>query len=484
MEEKANGKKLIGNMLWKFAERILAQFISLIVSIVLARILMPEEYGTIAMVTVFIAFLDVFVNEGLPTALVQKQKNDAIDFSSVFYFNIFFSISLYVILFFCAPLISSFYNNDSLTIIIRVMGLRIIVASVNSVQHAYVSKNMMFKKYFWSTLFGTLTSATIGIWLAYNGAGVWALVAQYMTNTIIDTIFLWFSVGWRPSRVFEWKRVKELISFGWKVLIEGLSETFSQQVRSLIIGKVYSSSDLAYYNKAQQFPQLFISNICVAISSVLLPEMSNKQDQKDYIVILLRKSTKLASFFIFPLLTGLAFAAEPFIKVVLTEKWISCVPYLQIFCFTQALTVGMITRHQALLSTGRSDVYMKEHILYRVFFLTLLFSIYKKGVMAIAISTIIGTLFMAFTVVYTSKKYNYYRLRDQIGDLLPILLGCISMAVPIYLVGNLNINDVLKLVIQVVAGLTVYIIYAKLVRLEQLNMCESIITGFFERKNK
>lgn len=484
MTEKANGKKLIGNMLWKFAERILAQFISLIVSIVLARILLPEEYGTIAMVTVFIAFLDVFVNEGLPTALVQKQKTDEIDFSSVFYFNVLFSISLYLLLFFCAPLISTFYNNGALTIIIRVMGLRIIVASVNSVQHAYVSKNMMFKKYFWSTLFGTLTSAAIGIWLAYNGAGVWALVAQYMTNTVIDTVFLWFSVGWRPKRVFDWQRVKVLISFGWKVLFEGLSETFSQQVRSLIIGKVYSSADLAYYNKAQQFPQLFISNICTAISSVLLPEMSNKQDQKEYIVSLLRKSTKLASFVIFPLLTGLGVAAEPFIKVVLTEKWISCVPYLQIFCFTQALTVGMITRHQALLSTGRSDIYMKEHILYRIFFLTLLFSIFRKGVMAIAISTIVGTLFMAFTVVYTSKKYNNYSVRDQILDLLPIIIGCIVMAIPIRLIGIFSMSDILKLFIQVIVGMVIYAVYARIVHLEEILLCKSIIDSYLGKIKK
>lgn len=478
MATETNGKKLIGNMLWKFAERILAQFISLIVSIVLARILMPEAYGTTAIVMIFISFLDVFVNEGLPTALVQKQNADNVDFSSVFFFNIGFSIILYFLLFLLSPLAATFYENNALTLLIRVMGLRIIIASVNSVQHAFVSKNMMFRKYFWSTLFGTLISAFLGIFLAYKGAGAWALVAQYMSNTFIDTIFLWFTVKWRPKKVFSWSRVKVLIVFGWKILFEGLSENFTQQVRSLLIGKVYSSSDLAYYNKAQQFPQLFISNICTAISSVLLPAMSEKQDEKSYVLLLLRKSTRLSSFIIFPILTGMAVVAEPFIRLILTNKWIECVPYLHIFCLTQAMTVGMITRHQALLSTGRSDVYMNEHIAYRVFFLTLLFMVYKKGVMAIAWNTIWGTLFMAFTVMYTSKRYNGYRYVDQIMDLVPIILGCIIMAVPVGFVFLLKLPDTATLGLQVLIGITVYYCYSRVIKSQELKICESVIKNY------
>lgn len=482
MANEVKGKGIVSNVLWKFGERILAQFVSLIVSIALARLLLPEEYGTIALVTVFIAFLDVFVNEGLPTALVQKEKTDNIDFSSVFYFNIALSLVLYVILYICAPLISNFYDNTSLTIIVRVMGLRVIIASINSVQHAYVSKNMMFRKYFWSTLFGTLVSGFLGILLAYNGAGVWALVAQYMSNTIIDTVFLWMTVRWRPDRVFSWNRVQILVSFGWKVLFEGLSETFSQQARSLIIGKVYSASDLAYYNKAQQFPQLFISNICTAISSVLLPAMSNNQTKDDYILTLLRKSIRLASFIIFPILTGLAIVAEPFVRFVLTEKWMECVPYLRIFCLTQGMTVGMITRHQALLSTGRSDIYMNEHIAYRIFFLSSLLLIYKRGVMAIAISVIVGTAFMAFTVMFTSKRYNAYKYMDQIMDLAPILIGCIIMAIPVGLINLLKLPDLWILIIQVAVGIVTYLLYCIAIKSEEFEACGVLVKNLLHRK--
>lgn len=478
MSTPIKGKKLIDNMLWKFSERILAQFISLLVSIVLARILMPDAYGTIAIVTVLISFLDVFVNEGLPTALIQKQNTDNEEFSSVFYFNIILSVVLYALLYFVSPFMATFYKNDELTSLIRVMGIRVIVASVNSVQHAYVSKHMMFRKYFWSTLFGTVVSAFLGIWLAYHGAGAWALVAQYLSNTIIDTIFLWFTVKWRPEMTFSWKKVKLLVSFGWKVLFEGLAENFTQQARSLLIGKVYSPSDLAYYNKAQQFPQLFISNICTAISSVLLPAMSERQSEQGYILLLLRKSIRLASFIIFPILTGMAVVAEPFVRVILTDKWIACVPYLQIFCFTQALTVGMITRHQALLSTGRSDIYMKEHIVYRVFFLSLLVAVYKKGVMMIALSTVLGTLFMAVTVVLTSKKFNDYKYSDQLGDVLPSLAGCMAMILPVRLIFRLDISDIITLGLQILIGASVYYGVEKALKVDELELCETIIKRY------
>ena len=348
MSSMKKGNVIITNVLWKFAERVLAQVVSLVVSIVLARILMPEDYGAISMVLVFIAFANVFVSDGIPTALIQKSNADEIDFSSVFYFNIFLSLLIYALIAFSAPSIAYFYNNSVLCPVLRVLGLRIIVAGVNSVQHAYVSRHMMFKKYFWSTLIGTLISGIVGIVMAYSGFGVWALVAQYMVNTTVDTIVLLLTVDWKPSFVFSFLRIRELTRFGWKLMIEGVANVLYGQLSNLVIGKVYTSNDLAYYTKGQQFPSLITKNISTSIASVLFPAMSNEQENKERVLLLMRKSVKISSFIVFPMLIGLASVASPFVKVVLTEKWINVVPFLQAFCIMEIPSVGMIPRHQAI----------------------------------------------------------------------------------------------------------------------------------------
>lgn len=475
-------QSITSNIFWKFSERMLAQLISFIVSIVIARLLLPKDYGTIAMTTVFISFLDILVTNGLPTALVQRLDADALDFSSVFYFNIVFSLLLYIALFFLSPTIASFYSDEKFILLIRIMGLRVIIAALNSVQHSFVSKHMMFRKYFWATLSGTVISGFIGVFMAVNGFGVWALVAQYMINTLIGTVVLWITVKWRPLLQFSWQRVGFLISFGWKILFESVAETFTNQIRNLIIGKVYSSGDLAYYSKAQQLPNLLISNICVSISSVLFPSMSNNQNKDGFVLYLLRKSTRVASYILFPMVTGLALTSTPLIRLLLTEKWLECVPYMQIFCFTQGATIGMITRHQALNAIGRSDVYMIEHMVYRVIILVVLFLIYRISVIAIALSSIIGSIIMIITVMITSKRYNEYKYKDQILDILPILLGCLLMSIPVWFVQNLGMSDVNTLILQVGTGCIVYIGYSALLKLDSYIFCKNYFSYLVKRR--
>lgn len=227
---------VVSNFLWRFAERCGAQIIQFIVSIVLARILAPEAYGTIALVLVFSQILQVFVDSGLGNALIQKKDADDLDFSSVFWFNIVWCLVLYAMMFFCAPLISTFYNDESLTAIVRVLCLMVVVSGLKNVQQAYVSRTMQFKRFFWATLGGTIVSAVAGIGLALLGCGVWALVAQKLTNLIIDTIVLWFTVKWRPKWMFSFQRLKVLFSFGWKLLVSHLIDTIYNNLRQLIIG--------------------------------------------------------------------------------------------------------------------------------------------------------------------------------------------------------------------------------------------------------
>lgn len=210
--------KVISSLFWKFAERIGAQGVNLIVSIILARLLSPDDYGLVALTTIFITISNVFIEKGFGTALIQKKDADDLDFSSVFYTNIVTSVILYIVIFFATPLIAKFYSNEKLVPVLRVLSITVLISGIKSVQNAYVSRKMIFKKFFISTSIGTVVSAIVGICMAYNGYGVWALVTQQLMNTIIDTIMLWITVKWRPIAKFSFERVKTLFSYGWKML--------------------------------------------------------------------------------------------------------------------------------------------------------------------------------------------------------------------------------------------------------------------------
>lgn len=472
---------IISNLIWKFAERIAAQSISLIVSIILARILIPDDYGTVSLIMVFITIADVFVNNGLGTALIQKKYADQLDYSSTLWANMILSVIIYLIIYIAAPYISAFYNQE-LTLIIRVLALRIIVAGFNSIQHAYVSKNMLFRKYFWSTLFGTLVSGIVGVFLAYSGAGPWALVMQYMTNSCIDTVVLFFTVGWRPKLFFSFSRVLPLIKYGWSILVEAFSDTLVSQLRNLIIGKVYSPSDLAYYTKGQQFPNLFMANISTSISSVLFPAMSNRNNDKSSVTNLMRKSIRLMTFVLFPILLGFSMIARPFVRIVLTEKWINAVPYLQLFCIAFLLQVGMNPRHEAIKAIGCSKVYMNEHILYRAIDIVLLLLVLKKGVIYILICYIFSLSILSIILAYTSKKYTDYTYKDQIYDVIKPIICSILMCFILYYVSKLKLNDYFLILIEIIVGIISYTIFALLLKIPELSFIIMKVRAICEKR--
>lgn len=306
METQNNTRrKVFSGLFWKFGERITAQLVSLVVSVVLARLLMPEDYGSVAMIMVFITIANVFVSSGFGNALVQKKNADDLDFSSVFFVNILVSLVLYAVIFIAAPWVAAFYGMPVLSPALRVLGVRLVFAAVNSVQQAYVSRNMMFRKFFWSTLFGTAVSGIVGIAMAYHGYGVWALVAQYLTNTCTDTLVLWFTVRWRPIPKYSWRRTKSLLAFGWKLLVSSLLDTGYTQLMSLFIGKKYTSADLACYNQGDKYPSVIVTNINASISSVLFPVMSQCQDDPARVKQMTRRAIQVSSYIMWPLMVGL-----------------------------------------------------------------------------------------------------------------------------------------------------------------------------------
>jgi len=465
-DKELHKSSIISNMFWKFAERSGAQIVTFILSLVLARLLSPNEYGIIAMVTVFITIANVFVESSFGNALIQKKDADNLDFSSVLFLNIGLSLVLYGFIFVSAPIVADFYGYVILTPIMRVMGLRIIVAAINSVQHAYVSRNMIFKRFFYSTISGTIVSAIVGISMAYMGFGVWALVAQYMVNTTVDTIVLWFTVKWRPEIQFSIIRVKSLFSFGWKLLVAQLLGTLANQSRQLIIGKMYTSSDLAYYNMGLRFPRPIMTNINTSISAVMFPVVSKAQDDLERLKTLTRKSIRVSSYFIFPMMMGMAVVAEPMVKVLLTEKWIMAVPYLRIACFANAIIIMQIVIKNAIMALGRSDVFLKMDIASKVLGITLLICVMRQGVMVIALTLLVTGTFNVVIKVIVSKRMIGYTYREHLSDNAPILAVSAIMGAAVYLINLFGFSSIITMCIQIPLGIAIYLLLSLLFKLE------------------
>ena len=477
-----NKNKVLSNFIWRFAERCGAQLVTFIVSIVLARILAPEDYGKIALITVFTTILQVFVDSGLGTALIQKKNADELDFSSVFYFNFVVCIILYIGVFLAAPFIAQFYNDLSLTPIIRVISLTIIISGVKGIQQSYVSKNMLFKRFFYSTLGGTIFSAALGIGMAWAGAGVWAIVAQQLSNTAIDTLILWITVKWRPKKMFSWKRLKSLLSFGWKMLVSSLLETVYTNIRSLIIGRMYSSSDLAFYNQGDKLPNVIVNNINTSIDSVLLPTLAEEQDDRERVKNMTRRAIKVSTYIMAPLMMGLAFCATSIVELILTEKWLPCVPFLQIFCITYMFYPVHTANLNAIKAMGRSDLFLKLEIEKKIVGMILLLSTMWFGVMAMAYSLLVSMIKSMIINSWPNRELLKYSFKEQMIDIFPSIVLAVAMGIVVSFVDKLGFSSVLTLLIQVPTGAIIYLIGSKLLHLDSFEYLFEIIKSFVCKK--
>lgn len=476
-----NKKKIISNFFWRFAERCGAQFVTFIVSIVLARILSPKDYGTIALVMVFTTILQVFVDSGLGTALIQKKDADDLDFSSVFYFNFGVCIILYVGMFFLSPLIANFYDDELLIPIIRVISLTIIFSGIKGIQQAYVSRHMMFKRFFFSTLGGTIFSAFLGIVLAYSGFGVWALVAQQISNTAIDTLILWLTVKWRPQKIFSLKRLINLLSFGWKLLVSSLLDTCYNNLRNLIIGKLYSSSDLAFYNQGDKFPKVIVTNINTSIDSVLLPTMSSAQDDRERVKNMTRRAIKTSTYVMAPLMMGMAFCAEPIVHLVLTDKWLPCVPYLRIFCITYMFWPVHTANLNAINAMGRSDWFLRLEVIKKAVGMTLLLSTMWFGVMAMACSLLVSNVLSQIINSWPNRKLLNYSYLEQVKDFALGILLAVFMGICVYFIGYIPLPTIVTFVIQIISGAAIYIALSAILKLEEFEYLTGMIKSFLKR---
>lgn len=476
-----DNKNVVNNFIWRFAERCGAQAVTLIVSIVLARILTPSDFGTVSLVMVFTTIMQVFVDSGLGTALIQKKDADDLDFSSVFYFNVAVCLILYAVMFMAAPLIAGFYNDTSLASIIRVIGLTIIISGVKGIQQSYVSRNMLFKRFFFATLGGTIFSAFLGIGMAYAGCGVWSIVAQQLSNTAIDTLILWITVKWRPKKMFSWERLKGLLSYGWKLLVSSLLDTVYNNLRNLIIGKIYTSADLAYYNQGDKFPKVIVTNINASIDSVLLPSMAGEQDHRDRVKSMTRRAIKTSTYIMAPLMMGLMFCAEPVVKLLLTDKWLPCVPYLRIFCFTYMFWPIHTANLNAIKAMGRSDLFLKLEIVKKIMGLTLLLLTMRISVMAMAYSLIVSGVCSQVINSWPNWKLLDYNYLEQLRDILLSIIIALIMGIIVYFIGFLRLPTIITLLVQIFTGAAFYIGISALLHLEEFEYLFGLVKSFLKR---
>lgn len=477
-----NNKSVLSNFIWRFLERCGAQGVTLIVSIVLARLLDPNVYGTIALVTIFTTIMQIFVDSGMGNALIQKKDADDLDFSSVFYFNIVMCSVLYLIMFFLAPFIAKFYKIPELTAVVRVLSLILVISGVKNVQQAYVSRHLMFKRFFFATLGGTIGAAVIGILMAYFGFGVWALVAQMLFNTTIDTLILWITVKWRPKKMFSMQRLKSLFSYGWKLLISALLDTVYNNIRQLIIGKVYTKSDLAYYNNGKKYPEYLVSNINTAIDSVLLPTMSNEQNHPERVKSMTRRAIKTATFIIMPLMVGFAVCSRQLVSLILTDKWLPSVPFMQIFCISFAFYPIHTANLNAIKAMGRSDLFLKLEIIKKSIGVVTIIIAIKFGVMAMAYSMLITSFISQVVNSFPNKKLLNYSYLEQVKDMLPQIILSLVMGAIVYAVTFLKLSSVITLVIQIPVGVVVYWVGSKLFHIESYEYIVGMLKNFRKKK--
>lgn len=451
-------KIFLSSFIWKFLERGGTQGIQFILQVFLARLLTPKDYGTVALITVFIAISTVFVQSGFNIALIQKKEIDEEDVSSVFYLSLFIAMVTYLILWIVAPIIANFYRTLELVLILRVMGLVLFLNVFNSIQEAIILRKLELKKLFCSSLGAVIISGILGITLAYKGYGVWALVYQQLMNQFSICIILWITVKWRPKLLFSIKKVKKLFSFGGKLLCSSLIDTTYRELVNLIIGRVYSPAMLGYYNRGDQFPKVIVSNFNGTIQSVIFPVLASVQHDKMRVKEIMRKAIMMSSYIIFPAMVGLIIISESMVRLVLTERWILCVPYLRVFCLSYALWPIHTANLQAINAIGRSDIFLKLEIIKKIIGISIILITSRYSPYIMALGTVFSSIISSFINSYPNKKLLGYSYFEQIKDIIPSLFISVIMGGIISLIQLLKYEDMVTIMLQIIVGGIIYIV--------------------------
>lgn len=448
------------SFLFKLAESMATQGISLVVGIVLARLLTPADYAVMAFLLVFINVSRVFVQSGLNTALVQKLNVDETDLSTVFYLSLGISCVCYLVLSLCAPWIAQLYQQPTLVPLLRVLALVLFPGALNSVQQAVVARRMAFHQLMIASVAANALSGIIGIAMVYAGFGIWALIGQQLTSQLAICLFLLKLVDWRPRLLYSWQKVQGLLSFGWKLLVSSLIETVYNNLRSLVIADPnrFSEDQLGFYTRGKQFPEMLMNSVNGSIQSVMLPVLADAQEYRERMKAMLRRAVMVSSYLVFPMMAGLALVARPMVSLLLTDKWLPCVPFLWICCADFAFYPVHTSNLQAISALGRSDVFLKLEIIKKAYGLVILaVSVFCfHDVLVIAAGSVVSTLLGTFVNASPNKKLLGYSYLEQVRDLLPSLGMTLAMGIAVWVIGLLPLGNFSLLLCQMVVGALVY----------------------------
>lgn len=481
--------RAISAMFYSFGGFIVGSVIQFVITVILARLLLPEDYGLLGMIVIFTSISQMFIDSGMTAALIREKSPSEEDFSTVFYYNLGLAILLYFVLFISANAISGFFNEPQLVGIIRVVGINLIIGSFGLIQRTILVRKLDFKSQTKIEVLAGLIAGIIAILMAFLGFGVWSLVVQLLSRQMIISTFFVLHNKWKPLLVFNLSSFRRLFGFGWKMLITGLLATLYRNVYNVIIGRVYSSSELGYYTKSFQLRDLAAQSITTSVEKVSYPLLSQLQEERNSLKNGFVKIMKLSSFLTFPLMMGLTVIANPLIQVLFGERWIPMVPYFQILCLA-----GLTFPHRAinlniLKVVGRSDLFLRLDILKIIVgLISIGFVIAMElGIYGLLWCSFFNTHFAFFVNSLFSKRYVSYSTKDQFLDMVPSLIASGLMGAVVYLVGRVSpFGMYVNLLLQILVGFTVYVFACKVMRIKELQtmiqISKSLITRLTNRR--
>lgn len=476
MDDKEINRNLIfSSLIWKALEKVFSQGCNLVIQIVLARILLPSDFGNLAIILALVNYLSIFVQSGLSTAIIQKKNISQTDINTLFTISIGVAAFCYGFFYVSSPLIADFYHNPSLLRPIRVVSTVLFLYSYNSIQQGILFRRMDFKLIFWRTAVSVPVSGVVGIYMAYCGYGLWALIANFILSILLASIVMAVGTNVKVRIQFSWKSAKELYSFSLKILVAGLISGFSDLFRTMSIGRKYTASELAYYDRAYTYALVALQIVNNTIQSVLLPVFSRKQENIYELKTLSRKSIRITIFFVTPLLFGAAAVAKPLISVLLTDKWLPCAPFFMLFCLFRWSGCVVGIDKQVILALGKSSIIMYYEAFLLCMNVIMLLITIPISVKAIAIGALIVEYTGSFVIVLISKNVYSYTLRERMEDVVRPILNSIVMMATIYLIGIADYTILWTLIFQVSTGVVVYIIMALITKDSSLKYCFDLV---------
>lgn len=474
--------RAIKGFAWKFLERVVNQGIRLLVSIILARLLMPDEYAVVAIALIFVTLMDVLVSNGLGMALIREEKADDYDFSTIMFANIVFSCFIYMVICLISPILSMLYGIDELTLVMRILSIKIIVGGINAIQQAYIIRNLLFEKLFYATCIGGASGGAIGILLAYCQCGVWALVGQQLVDVIVGACALFFMSEWHPRFYFSAKKFSRLYKFSWQMLLTSFIGAFFYRLKGFIIGTKYSGLDLAYYNMGGIIPMALGNNIGSVIDSVMFPVLAKCKDDVEGFTNIVRKNIRVTAFFVMPLMFFIAGIADKIILIVFTDKWIFSVDYFRISAISYCFFIMNTSNLQAIKAIGRSDVSLSLEFKKKPMLIIVLLISMNFGPKIIAIADAVYTMIALVINSSANKKLLNYGFCAQIVDIVPMLLSAFLMYWIVIMAEGFFSNLLLSIIFQFILAFMAYFCFTKIIAKDIHDYCFRFVWNIMKSK--